>query len=1245
MSERGASIGKDFVVNPEGVDVVQINKDMFGHQLHEASKKGNAGSKKVESKDGTKETKQSGKQTEAAKAAQAKKYKDTWSNFVEKDPLIKEINEVAPIKSPLIEAFIADHLERGKTIQETAGELKKKIIEGKNLDNSSKTEATRWLTAVAIKTNDPELIVEAGKSSSKFSVLENQEYPEITLPLKPEKDADQSKKDAYNAQELLKKQQENLIDDAETWKEQLEGLAPENLTGRSKTLQRALDSLVEGKKPRDGYPPKYQKEQAEKIKKRITEQMNQVEAEREAQFAQREIKRSIKNKFEKEQQKIEWAKERVETGRTIERSEELARIFHNPDLASGLPIEVSNYITMSDLELLLSGEEGQWEWLARFRREKMTTAEAFKMGLHDQSKWDNIKDLLRELWGKERGDYIVKRLNDRLSSFEDVDSVTKGIEQGPKPGKVEDQTKVNRYLTSIRAEALLGFEQIDLSKVAFTESLKYFMQDIEMVEYQKALETLMEVVETRTVKGKPKIIRNIDIVKELHDRNMGNGAPLSAGESKKLNDLNEYISRVGHGVLLRDYHMIQQNNEAYTTMFNRQQTLLDLDVELNDATTIASRKTEIQLEQQKLTKEITQAFEDYTLNPHAKLDVRDTHTVKAIEGLSPIQIEARDRVIAALKSQGKTFEEIKKMEWKIYESLWAAKSLSVGLGEAMEISAKLGRCSSRDLRYKLHLKDIPTGSFMNRGYAETHQRVLNPDLFADDFRMGDALGDEVRNIYYKICFKLGGYDFFKDKRVPQEWKDRAKKEAKNGTPEWVTIAEYAETVLGISYSETVRPELLVTGLQQVSSNWRAEEAELGSLRKLYQREENLPEDAKFYLQGLGYRFNMESGENRVHILQEMMKRKPSVFFDLIGKELPDLVKGTASQPGIVVGSDEWQLFRRSLATAEIEMWRNETYRFNGKFDFADAARRKTDFDPIMAKAILANGGEANREQMDKFFNTIVRIKEHMNSKSVNGEKYITNWANHKFQHTYVLTNTDFDWSKFDISRLGLYSLERRINDFNNQANARDAAWDVLYKTDLLAPVSGKETDTLKRIKEHRDAIVNYSGMAPAEVAQTALLETVIEWNRLRTPYSKAAPLAFIPGAVSFLRRAGMLEKITDLIGDIKGSDGTPLHDAPWFKKLEKWPRSLAQAVSYDVKWGGHEGNAWDEYRVAGFLAGAETSKMYVNNTRLLRDLQRQFHTGFLNRAFYALPRKYWWVVPVATIAIAAGQSLEEEKKK
>lgn len=1241
---EGIPIPKDVVSTPEGVDPMQINKDILDRQMYESGKKSGGGGKKAEGAESG--VGEKGKAKNKGKEIPPKNYKEILDKLTAQDAILKDVSESAPIKSPLVEAFVIDNLENGKSLQETARELKIKVIAGNDLDSASKLEATRWLTVVATKVNDPELIIGAGQSSSGFVLLNDAEYPSITLPTEPAKDAEQSEKDTYNAQKLLKRQQENLLDDVDTWKQELDGLSKTNLVGRSKTLQTALNNLIEGKKSQGGNPPQYQKEQAEVIRKRISEQMEQVEAEREAQIAEREIKRNIKYTTDKTKEKIERMAENIQSGRLVERSEELARIFRNPDLASGLPIEVDRNITLSDLKLLLSGEEGQWEWLAQFRREKMSNVEAFEMGLHDQNKWDNIKDLIKELWGEERGTYLVRRLNDRLSMFKDADSITKGIEQNPKPGKVEDQSKINRYMTSIKAEALLQYEYIELSKVAFTESVKYFMQDIEMAEYQNALDDLMTVVETKTVKGKQVQINKNDIRKELHKRTMGEGVPLSTEESVMLNELNEKVSRVGHGVLLRDYHMVQQNPDAYHELVKGQEILLELDKELSLNSTPDARKAEIQTEQQKLTKNIKQAFLDYSLNPNAELDVRDTHTVHSIEGLSPVQIEARSRVIAALKYQEKSPEEIKKIDWKIYESMWAAKSLSVGLGEAMEISAKLGRCSSRDLRYKLHMKaeEVPTGSFMNRGYAESHQRVLNPDLFADDFRMGDALGDEVRNIYYKICFKLGGYDFYKDKSVPQEWKEKAKREAKKGTPEWITIAEYAEKVLSISYSETVRPELLVTGLQQVSSNWRAEEIELGSLRKSYMREENLPEGAKLDLQGLGYRFNMESIKNRIYLLGEMIKRKPSVFFDLIGKDLSNLVRGTSAEPGLVVGSSEWQLFRRSLATAEIEMWRNDAYRFNGDFDFSSVARRSSDFDVVMKKAIIANGGEASQEQMDKFFNTIVRIKNHMNSKSDNGKTFIENWAKHKFQHTYVLTNTDFDWSKFDISRIGLYSLERRINDFNNQANARDAAWDVLYKTDLLAPTSGKEVDTLKRIKEHRDAIINYSGQGPAEISQTALLETVIEWNRLRTAYSKAAPLAFIPGAVSLLRRAGVLKKAVDLIGNIKNGDET-LSDAPWFKNLEEWPRSLAQAVSYDVKWGGYEGNAWDEYRVAGFLAGAESTKMYVNKTKMLRDLQRQFHTGFLNRAFYALPRKYWWVVPVATIAIAAGQSMDEEKKK
>jgi len=52
--------------------------------------------------------------------------------------------------------------------------------------------------------------------------------------------------------------------------------------------------------------------------------------------------------------------------------------------------------------------------------------------------------------------------------------------------------------------------------------------------------------------------------------------------------------------------------------------------------------------------------------------------------------------------------------------------------------------------------------------------------------------------------------------------------------------------------------------------------------------------------------------------------------------------------------------------------------------------------------------------------------------------------------------------------------------------------------------------------------------------------------------------------------------------------------------------------------------------------------LFINHPEYLQDLQKEFHTGIIDR-LWAMGRKYWWVPIVATLAIAAEKSVEEQK--
>lgn len=1247
---------KDIPLGPETAPPQVEANEAFEGVRAAAKKGGGAGGSGSET----------GKKTGAEKKKTPADYRKIIEEAMKKNSQVKEVFETTPIANAAVEEFIAKGFEQKKSLEQIAREIRQAVIEGKTFGQQGTLEATYWLTTVALKTNTPDLIVPVGGGSHNFTIFQKDELPDFTVPAKPEgKKPDEAKMKEWEQKTSEQKRRQRLKDELDVADQAIKATPTSRSEDTLKRLERLTTSLIEGKKSAERFDKATGKSKAEASYfdpkdaqvyiDRITVFREQLQAEQTAERTKKDIERNISQeerskriKTERESdydtRKKEKEVEAVETGQLVLKSSELAANFNNrPELASGRPIEVSRNIDRWELDLLLQGKEGAERWKAKFRREKMGAPNtAFKMELPDQSKWEAVKNLLRELHGPIEGPELIKEFQIDFDMFEQVDGGLKYAETGIKGVKTEEQTKALKFTRNEEAERLTKYPLFDLAKVHFTESLKYTITDNIGAKYHESLRFL-QGNDALQINGRNVETSRVEIWRELK-RRRDNNISLTDAETSNFQRLEEHVSTVSEGIMLRDEYMIPESSTAYNSLRESQKKYLENEQLLQQNTLSLEQRQTLQEEQQKLLKVSKDAFLEYVKNDKYEFDIHDVDTVLAINTLSPIQIEARRRIITSLLQEGKTPEQIQSIEWKIYESLWAAKAYSVTQGEAMEIGAKMARAPARDLRWILKFKpeEIPSFATMNRGYAEAYQRLLNPALFADDFSFGGKLGDDVRNLHYSIIFRMAGYNFHKDKNVDQEWKDKARARAKEGVPEWVVISEYAEQILGFTFSETIRPEILVTGLNQLSSPWRQEKSALSPLREQYLRAENLPPGADPYLQGLGFRFNGANKEYKMTILHQMLQRKASSFFDLIGADL-DLTN--VKHGGIEFGSSEWQLFRRSLGTAEVQMWRDDRFKYNKSFDFIDVAKRNTDFDPIMKRAIESNGGVATPEVLDKFFSVMTEMKKHMETKTANGKTRLENWGEHKFANNYVLTNTDFDWSKVDPKSLNYFSFERRINDLNNQGRARDLMNEVKFKTEYLSPIKGKETDTINKIKEHRDAINSYSTLDNGELSAASLMELVVEWNRLRAINSKAFPITFIPGGISLLKRFGGLEMLTDIIGNIKAGEGGKLKNKEWFKKIEEWPRSIGQAVSYDVKWSGREGNAWDEYRVAGFFASAETAKLFVNKPDLLRAMKKKYHTGFLYRWFYGVPRKYWWVVPVATIAVSASQAVEDEKKK
>lgn len=93
-------------------------------------------------------------------------------------------------------------------------------------------------------------------------------------------------------------------------------------------------------------------------------------------------------------------------------------------------------------------------------------------------------------------------------------------------------------------------------------------------------------------------------------------------------------------------------------------------------------------------------------------------------------------------------------------------------------------------------------------------------------------------------------------------------------------------------------------------------------------------------------------------------------------------------------------------------------------------------------------------------------------------------------------------------------------------------------------------------------------------------------------------------------------------------------------KFAHLPHSIAEAISYSVRYTGSHANAWDEMKIEELIASAQDMGLFINHPEYANDLRREFKT-FLGDRWFAMIRKYWWVPFIATIAIAIERGTKE----
>ena len=190
--------------------------------------------------------------------------------------------------------------------------------------------------------------------------------------------------------------------------------------------------------------------------------------------------------------------------------------------------------------------------------------------------------------------------------------------------------------------------------------------------------------------------------------------------------------------------------------------------------------------------------------------------------------------------------------------------------------------------------------------------------------------------------------------------------------------------------------------------------------------------------------------------------------------------------------------------------------------------------------------------------------------------------------------SDFNWKDANFFQLGLIAMDRRGRDMEAMARARDAWIGLLSNVDFISPNDPMET--IKKLKEYRAAIQDYADPVTADNATYEMFRVFIEFNR-----NRALNLQAIPGATTLVRLfcRSRLERYENhaLFKRI-----IPHWKEISEKHIEKFPHSVAEALSYSVRYDGSEGNAFDEREIERLIVTAQNDGLF--NATYANKLQR-----------------------------------------
>ncbi len=724
-------------------------------------------------------------------------------------------------------------------------------------------------------------------------------------------------------------------------------------------------------------------------------------------------------------------------------------------------------------------------------------------------------------------------------------------------------------------------------------------------DYQSKLQWLKEEV-TNPFGGSIKRDELFNVLKEKNSKGL-----LTTDQQLLMSQIGDAMDTARGGVMLWDEDVINYSQLGMELQaMERQKIALDKKIaagaKLNEAE---------QFEFDRLTREIPLRAEKFYKN-NGKSEV-DLKNLDKNFSYSRVDREVYERLKTYLGARGE-----KVPEWKIKRAIWAARQAMIGSAHLPAISAFMGIRPA--LEYGATGKDV-----MRSPAFEEYQRIFNPDLFMYRFTMGAEMGTTARDILQRNLLKSKGYK-------PDNLKELMEKYGHSyrhtpGANLSRAYLKFAEEDMGIPFTEMLTQGFFAGGGSFDGSAWRLEKGVLDEIRSRFLRlKDTLPDGAILDNQALGIQLLVARDDKaeKLRIFNLMMERTPSKFLQLLGKDR-DMVLKIHNMT-----AEDLQVFQRALSMAEMKLWDNEELKV-AHVDLTSKEGFTEHVLPFLKQMGVpeerANNYQEVLRDLKKVFEYERDVKEKDGRKVFLHKSLREAWIDHKFPMTLMLS--DFNWKDANFFQLGLIAMDRRGRDMEAMARARDAWMGLVAKPEFLSPQAPIET--LKKLKEYRDAVNDYADSATAETAAYEMMRVFFEFNRNRALWTQSLP---------FLETLARRFAETDM-SEVK--DHWLFKHIPHWKEIaeehiEKWPHSVAEAFSYSVRFTGWEGNAFDEQEIEKLISTAQDMGFFQEKPELANKLRKEFKTT-MDFRLLGIARKYWWVVLLATIAIAATQAVEEKK--